>query len=526
MSILKKVNSYFVPTDARCPNLISWKHSFNRLNEEYEIARKKQQALDGLYEKGKISQSTHDSFNMEIAAAITEIEKQQQDLLHKMHAKTVELQDQIKILEKLLANYEIQHVTGEIDENTYNLEINLLSNGLETAKNELQTVNDAVIKLCPPTIAAPTIDDIITEDIATEPVEASAIEETQELAAETPIETSSEETFVCEPAETTVVENEIPASDVLPSTEMPAEVIENSISEEIIVEAPVTEAENEIPSVEVDVSADVIDAASEVVEAAPEVSVEESVVEEPSVEVSGVADAEIDVSAADVEAPVAGEQVEENAEIMDQPIAEKISVDVPAVEEGLSENLEVEAPSLEAEIADPSVEVDVSADVIDAASEVVEAAPEVSVEESVVEEPSVEVPAVEEAEIDLPTEDAEATNEEMLMDEPVAEVTDNAELQEATPEPEPEMAEEIQPDKEESLDEFEVATPEIIQKEIVQAGEEITENPFSEAPLEAQEASAETNEVSDDTLTATHHAKETITEGIAETETYTDEQQE
>ena len=49
---------------------------------------------------------------------------------------------------------------------------------------------------------------------------------------------------------------------------------------------------------------------------------------------------------------------------------------------------------------------------------------------------------------------------------------------------------------------------------------------WDEAPLEAQEASAETNEVSDDTLTGTHHAKETITEGIAETETYTDEKQE
>ena len=64
--------------------LISWKHSFKRLNEEYEIAKKKKQALDNLFETGKISQSTRDSFNDEIVAAIAEIEKQQKDLLAKM----------------------------------------------------------------------------------------------------------------------------------------------------------------------------------------------------------------------------------------------------------------------------------------------------------------------------------------------------------------------------------------------------------------------------------------------------------
>jgi len=36
-------------------NLISWKHSFNRLNEEFEMAKKKKQALDNLFETGRIS---------------------------------------------------------------------------------------------------------------------------------------------------------------------------------------------------------------------------------------------------------------------------------------------------------------------------------------------------------------------------------------------------------------------------------------------------------------------------------------
>src|SRR4030042_1560661 len=96
--------------------LISWKHSFKRLNEEYEIAKKKKQALDNLFESGRISQATRDSFDNDINAVITEIEKQQKDLLVKMQGKAQELESQLKTLETLLANYEIQHVVGKIEE--------------------------------------------------------------------------------------------------------------------------------------------------------------------------------------------------------------------------------------------------------------------------------------------------------------------------------------------------------------------------------------------------------------------------
>ena len=141
----------------RCLNVISWKHSFNRLNEEYEMAKKKKQALDNLLDKGRISKSTHDSFNSEIAVAMAEIEKQQCALTDKMQHKTAELDSQIKTLEMLLANYEIQYAAGEIDENTYNLEINLLSNGLTAAKHEMDMIKDAVTQLCTPvtSVSAP-----------------------------------------------------------------------------------------------------------------------------------------------------------------------------------------------------------------------------------------------------------------------------------------------------------------------------------------------------------------------------------
>jgi hypothetical protein len=128
-------------------NLISWKHSFQRLSEEYETAKKKKQALDNLLEAGKISPSTHDMFNMEIAEAITDIERQQKALLQKMDAKMMELKEQIKTLEILLANLEIHHVIGEVDEEVYQREINVLSMGLETSRHELETMREATDQL-------------------------------------------------------------------------------------------------------------------------------------------------------------------------------------------------------------------------------------------------------------------------------------------------------------------------------------------------------------------------------------------
>lgn len=127
--------------------LISWKYSFKKLNEEYELARKKKKALDNLLTSGKISETTHGLFNSEIADALAEIENQKKALVEKMASKTDELEEQIKTLEILFANFEIQHVTGEIDEETYLRETDLLNMGLETTRHELDAVQEAANQL-------------------------------------------------------------------------------------------------------------------------------------------------------------------------------------------------------------------------------------------------------------------------------------------------------------------------------------------------------------------------------------------
>ena len=168
--------------------MISWKYTFKRLNEEYEIANKKKQALDNLFVTGKISQATRDSFTGDISSAIVEIEKQRKDLAEKMQAKTLELEGQLKTLETLLANYEIQHVVGEIDEESYGREINLLSNTLETTRNELGVIKQAIDQIYPcaqpiqapepaPIMEAPAVQPTAVEAVPLEvPVEATPVE--------------------------------------------------------------------------------------------------------------------------------------------------------------------------------------------------------------------------------------------------------------------------------------------------------------------------------------------------------------
>ena len=139
--------------------MISWKYTFKRLNEEYEIATKKKQALDNLCATGKISQATRDSFTTDIVTAIADLEKQRQELGEKMQVKTTELEGQLKTLEMLLANYEIQHVVGEIDDEIYGRELGLLSNILDNTKTELGSIKDATNQLfpAPKAVEAPVI---------------------------------------------------------------------------------------------------------------------------------------------------------------------------------------------------------------------------------------------------------------------------------------------------------------------------------------------------------------------------------
>ncbi|MGB9841877.1 MAG: CdvA-like protein, partial [Candidatus Bathyarchaeales archaeon] len=202
-------------------------------NEEYAIAMKKKQALDNLFKTGKISEATRDSFENDINAVLMEIEKQQKDLSVKMQGKMQELESQIKTLETLLANYEIQHAIGEIDEESYQREIALLSTGLETAKRELTAIKEAINQLCSPVAAT-----------VTEPSPTETIVTTQNTPVEDKVEASAEAEIIAAPIpEETVVTTEqaIPEQqpEIVSEEVVPVEIVQTAESaSQPVVETP------------------------------------------------------------------------------------------------------------------------------------------------------------------------------------------------------------------------------------------------------------------------------------------------
>lgn len=153
---------------------------------------KKKHALDNLLETGRISQFTHEMFNKEIASAIADLEKQQKDLLEKMNSKMRGLEEHIRTLEVLLANFEIQHVAGEVDEEVYQREINLLSTGLEAARQELEAVKEAYNQLSN-NLSTP-IKDVTMQEIEAQPQENEVVEtENLEVSETKPSESPQEQ---------------------------------------------------------------------------------------------------------------------------------------------------------------------------------------------------------------------------------------------------------------------------------------------------------------------------------------------
>ena len=311
--------------------LISWKHSFKRLNEEYEIAKKKKQALDNLFETGRISKATRDSFENDINAVIMEIEKQQKDLLAKMQGKTQELESQIKTLETLFANYEIEHVVGEIDEESYQREITLLSTGLETAKHELEVIKEATNQLCTP-VEAPT----------TEP--------------SLPVEESKAEAVQNEPVESAPVAPAEVEVEVAPSPEEPAITTEEAVPEPPEIESKET-TPAEMPQAEED-TPQVVEETAEVIEDQPQVAEEmpQAIEETPEIieETPGVT-AEMPQVIEDVP-----QEIEDTAEAVEETpaLTEEVSQAVEDAPEAVEELPKEAHPQKAPEEAQPEVIVE------------------------------------------------------------------------------------------------------------------------------------------------------------------------
>lgn len=193
--------------------MVLWKDSFEKINTELDLAKRKKQALEDLCTAGRISQSTYENLGKELDEAVQEIEARQKVLAEKMTYKLNELEGQMQALEVFLANSEMSFVAGEINEDLHTQETNALNLGLEVTKQELNFIREVITQLTP-TEAPTTPTPETTEPLEEAPTEA-AVEQAPEVASDAPIEETVE---VTPPSEETEPPAPVPMEATAEST--------------------------------------------------------------------------------------------------------------------------------------------------------------------------------------------------------------------------------------------------------------------------------------------------------------------
>jgi len=184
--------------------------SFEIVSQELDLTKRKKQALDDLLASTRISQPTYEHLEKGLTETILDLEAQQRSLGDKMTGWADELGEQIQLLELLLANLEIHHATGEIDDDAYDKQNRAILLGIEATKQDLVDIRNILSKTVSETVPTPSAP--TTPETTEEPeliAEAEA-EDTSVPEVEEQIEEEVEET----------VESEIPTFE--PTVEQPS----------------------------------------------------------------------------------------------------------------------------------------------------------------------------------------------------------------------------------------------------------------------------------------------------------------
>ena len=210
-----------------------WKESFEKINNELELVKKKRDILEKLLDSGKISQPTYEYYSKELEEAEKEIENRRKSLIEKVNFRMETLEKQLQVLEMLFADIEISHAVGEIDEETYNKQRETLATGLDFARKELESLKEFTANLEKPSIETAEkkiseVEEAVTETVAEEAIEEHIEEVVREPASSEEIET---ETTMGESAEETQQSAE--ESQEAPSTTPVEDLTFQAVEEEI-----------------------------------------------------------------------------------------------------------------------------------------------------------------------------------------------------------------------------------------------------------------------------------------------------
>jgi len=182
----------------RCRKLVNWKDSFERINMELDVTKRKKQTLDNLHDTGRISQFAYECLNKGLTEEIEQVETQRKALAEKMTRKLNELEEQRIALEMFLATTEMAYAGGEINEELHSKESSALDLGLEATKQELNWIKEVIVQLVPKEtepVPTPSSAPVATPAETTEATTTETmVEKTTETSSNVPVEVPVEVT--------------------------------------------------------------------------------------------------------------------------------------------------------------------------------------------------------------------------------------------------------------------------------------------------------------------------------------------
>lgn len=124
--------------------MFSWESDFEEAVKTINIYSKKLQTLRTLRESGKISDRTSDFLQREFDNYVKAIEARKQTVMERLETRLREVQQQIEIIEKLIANSEVRYSAQEITEDRYTKITTALTYALEESRNEYESLREAI----------------------------------------------------------------------------------------------------------------------------------------------------------------------------------------------------------------------------------------------------------------------------------------------------------------------------------------------------------------------------------------------
>lgn len=125
----------------------SWRVSAEQVQRGIAQTEKRIDALDQLHSSGKISTHTYKNLKKSYDSVVGQRNGAREKLMAELKSRAGELADESNELEEFLANIEVQHLTGELDEEAYELaagSLKLAYNRMIAEKNDIASLMDEI----------------------------------------------------------------------------------------------------------------------------------------------------------------------------------------------------------------------------------------------------------------------------------------------------------------------------------------------------------------------------------------------